>query len=46
MTEETLACLEELAATVSTADRHVSSMQVAAQLLEEVVREYSREAAA
>ena len=46
MSEQTLRRLEELAEAVSTPERHVSPMQVAAQLLEEVVEEYAKKSAA
>jgi len=46
MTEDSLCRLEELAAVVSTPQRQVSPMQVAAQLLEEVVEEYTKNSAA
>ncbi len=41
MSAETLARLTHLAASVSTAERKVSPMQVAAQLLEESLRHYT-----
>jgi hypothetical protein len=41
MSEETLARLTHLAASMSTAERKVSPMQVAAQLLEESLRHYT-----
>jgi hypothetical protein len=41
MSDETLARLTHLAASVSTAERKVSPMQVAAQLLEESLRHYA-----
>ncbi len=41
MSAETLACLTHLAASVSTAERKVSPMQVAAQLLEESLHHYT-----
>ncbi|MFQ5694661.1 MAG: hypothetical protein ACE5HB_01580 [Terriglobia bacterium] len=41
MSEETLERLTHIAASISTAERQVSPMQVAAQLLEESLRHYS-----